>query len=118
MEKDVRPRRQPLSTQQRLKRQLHFFTGGSIVFFLGMGVMVYSHHQVAASLQQEIVSLIGILLSVVGGAISLVAYLGMSIGRLLRFVAPIQQGEKSYYPAPQHDNIDESNDQQARTRRD
>ena len=61
------------------------FTLGAVIFFFGMGIMLYSENTLAPSLGQEIIVLLGFLLAIIGGITAIIGYLSLSLLRFLRF---------------------------------
>ncbi len=85
------------------------FTVGAVLFFLGMGIMLYAEHALAPSIGQEIIVLVGLVLAVLGGLAALVGYLSLSLLRFLRFAS--RERVKTPTADPVTDPIaDDSND--------
>jgi len=61
------------------------FTLGAVIFFSGMGIILYAENTLAPSLGQEIIVLVGFVLAILGGFAALVGYLSLSLLRFLRF---------------------------------
>lgn len=79
--------RKKLLSQAGPERQsLSRLLTGSGLFFLGMGLIYYSEHYAANSLAGELTALTGLCFAILGGGIAALGYIGLSLGRLLRFI--------------------------------
>lgn len=85
------------------------FTVGAVVFFMGMGIILYAENALAPSIGQEIIGLLGFVLATLGGLAALVGYLSLSLLRFLRFASHERVKTPTADPEP-HPITDESND--------
>lgn len=85
------------------------FTVGAVVFFMGMGIILYAENALAPSIGQEIIVLLGFVLATLGGFAALVGYLSLSLLRFLRFASHERVKTPTADPEP-HPITDESND--------
>lgn len=60
------------------------FTLGAVGFFIGMGIILWAENSLQASLGQEIITLIGLLITSIGGVTSAIGYLSLSVFRFYR----------------------------------
>ncbi|WP_108124614.1 hypothetical protein [Saccharospirillum mangrovi] len=75
-------RRQTESPRRSLKQ----FTTGGFIFCAGMMIVVLTNSLVAPGLNQEVISLIGLVFIYAGGLYALVGYLALSVFRVLLFI--------------------------------
>ncbi len=67
-------------------RNLAIFSVGAVVFFAGIGIILYGENRLTPSLGQEVIVLIGFLLATLGGLAAIIGYLSLSLLRFFRFV--------------------------------
>jgi hypothetical protein len=80
------------------------FALGAVVFFFGVGVIIYSENALPPSLGQEIIVLIGFVAAIIGGFAAIIGYLSLSLLRFLRFASR----ERIKTPAPEPEEPAES----------
>ena len=68
------------------RRSLSLFTGGGFGFVFGMMIILISERLMNASLNQELVALAGLLMTIVGALIALWGYLGISLFKILIYL--------------------------------
>ncbi|PCK08943.1 MAG: hypothetical protein COA42_06650 [Alteromonadaceae bacterium] len=61
------------------------FRGGLIYFFVGMMTVYLAGQSMTPSLEQDLVVLLGLLLTIVGFFIAMMAYMRLIIGRFVQF---------------------------------
>jgi len=71
---------------QDTRKNLAFFSTGAALFFLGYGVLNWSDRSLLASVGQELVATIGVILLICGGLSALYGYLGLSVLRLYNWL--------------------------------
>lgn len=67
-------------------RNLAIFSVGAVVFFAGIGIILYGENRLTPSLGQEVIVLFGFVLATLGGLAAIVGYLSLSLLRFLRFI--------------------------------
>ena len=68
---------------QKERENLRLFVLGAAIFFAGMGLIVLAQKWFLPSLQQELVSLLGLTLAVGGGVCATLGYIALSVLRIL-----------------------------------
>lgn len=68
---------------QKERENLRLFVLGAAIFFAGMGLIVLAQKWFLPSLQQELVSLLGLVLAVGGGVCATLGYIALSVLRIL-----------------------------------
>jgi len=83
--------RQANKPQQHIRR----FSGGGILFSLGLGMILYVEKTMLPSLQQELAAGFGLLLAALGIAIAFWGYVGLSVLRILIYFLPPAKRKRS-----------------------
>jgi hypothetical protein len=68
------------------RRNLNWVMGGAILFFIGLGLIVYAEKQISSSLQQEFIAVVGLVCLSSGGILAAIGYISLSILRIFRFI--------------------------------
>ena len=89
------------------------FTLGAVLFFFGMGIILYCESTLTPSLGQEIIVLIGFILAIIGSIAAIIGYLSLSLLRFLRFTT----GERIKLPTAYSptDPIEENGESQKKS---
>ncbi|QQD23229.1 hypothetical protein GJQ55_01515 [Venatoribacter cucullus] len=72
-----------LQRAEKERENLRLFVLGAAIFFAGMGLIVLAQKWFLPSLQQELVSLLGLVLAVGGGVCAALGYIALSVLRIL-----------------------------------
>jgi len=80
------------------QQNIWIFTCGAVLFFIGMGLILFADHSLAPSLAQELIALFGLLLSIVGGSTAAFGYISLSVLRFFR-LATNDQPKQAKSPA-------------------
>lgn len=65
------------------RENLRLFVTGAALFFAGMGLIVMAQKWLLPSLQQELVSLLGLALAIAGGVCATLGYIALSVLRIM-----------------------------------
>ncbi len=57
-----------------------------MLFFIGFAIIIWSDQNLSPTLQQELITLIGLLLVILGATIAAYSYLLLSLVRILSFI--------------------------------
>jgi drug/metabolite transporter (DMT)-like permease len=68
------------------RRNLNRVLSGAAVFFLGLALIYLANHDFTPSLEQELVALMGLVLTVIGGILAAVGYISLSILRIFKII--------------------------------
>ncbi len=68
---------------EKERENLRLFVVGAGVFFAGMGLIVLAQKWFLPSVQQEVLSLIGLVLAVGGGVCAALGYIALSVLRIM-----------------------------------
>ena len=67
------------------KHNLQLLIIGAGIFFFGAGVIIWADRAMPSSVEQEVIALVGTVLSIAGVLTALLGYLGLSLFRLIKF---------------------------------
>ncbi len=102
-----------LNRADRQVDNIWIFAVGTVLFFFGVGVILYSESTLTPSVGQEIIVLIGFILAIIGGITAIIGYLSLSLLRFLRFTT----GERIKPPSADSptDTIEETGESQKKS---
>ena len=90
------------------QQNVWIFTCGAVVFFIGMGLILFADNSLSPSLAQELIGLLGLLLSIVGGCTAAFGYISLSVLRFFR-LATNEQPKQAKSPQSNSASEQEAN---------
>jgi hypothetical protein len=80
-----------LLTLDNPRRNLTIFGAGTLVFFLGCGVLIWANRKLPDSLMQEWIALISLIVASLGAIIAATGYLLLSLLRIIHFMQSVKK---------------------------
>lgn len=84
------------------QQNVWIFTCGAVIFFIGMGLILFADNSLAPSIAQELIALLGLLLSILGGIAAAFGYISLSVLRFFRLATNDQPKQAK---SPQSDTV-------------
>ena len=66
------------------RRFLTLFSTGASLFFAGSGLMIYADTGITPSIEQELVTLTGLITGIIGGGLASIGYIILTLIRLFK----------------------------------
>jgi len=79
-----------------MRQNLTILLWGVAVFMLGFALLAVAEYMLASSVSQEVIALIGLILTVIGAGLTAFGYISLSILRIFRFLLTDNRSEQDY----------------------
>ncbi|MCY0964879.1 hypothetical protein [Parathalassolituus penaei] len=73
------------------RQHMAIFTSGTLLFFIGMGILYFANSRLTPSLGQELVALLALAIAGMGALLAAIGYIALSLLRILRLVSNHEQ---------------------------